>query len=279
MDKEIQSDVQEDIVGQPEPLGDNQESPMPSEDEKSAENLEEGQLPEEVSERTRKEFEKLKNANKELSEKLKKTESEGVLNNVYENLFTPTPKAVPQQSVTHLSEAQVDNIAMRFVDDEGNVNIDALNRALTDANERAKRAEQEALKARESVAKDREQREVQEAHAKFPWLNPKDPSFDRQAFELVRDRLVRSMIEGTQKPLVEIAAQVMEVYKPIDVSQAKEQAVQEFKDTQTKKAQASSVSQGKGMPRESTDYSELRTRTMLGDESAIAERLRAITSK
>ena len=279
MDKEIQSDVQEDIVGQPEPLGDNQESPMPSEDEKSAENLEEGQLPEEVSERTRKEFEKLKNANKELSEKLKKTESEGVLNNVYENLFTPTPKAVPQQSVTHLSEAQVDNIAMRFVDDEGNVNIDALNRALTDANERAKRAEQEALKARESVAKDREQREVQEAHAKFPWLNPKDPSFDRQAFELVRDRLVRSMIEGTQKPLVEIAAQVMEVYKPIDVSQAKEQAVQEFKGTQTKKAQASSVSQGKGMPRESTDYSELRTRTMLGDESAIAERLRAITSK
>lgn len=260
-----------------EPVEEKQVEQMPGSDQQPTE-AEEGQLPDEVTERTRKQFEKLTETNKKLAEENAKLKGQGELSSVFDSLFTPKPKAVPPESMSHLNGAQVDSIATKFVDDEGNVNIDALNRALFEANERAKRAEQEALRARQSVMQDKEQREVAEAHAKYPWLDPKSPSFDRQAFELVRDRLVRNMIEGTHRPLVSIAEQVMEVYKPTDVSKAKEQAVQDFKDTQVKKAQASTVQSGRGQPRQENDYSELRERSIRGDITALEERLKAVTS-
>lgn len=274
MDNETQASQEE--VGQTEPVAEQEvESPMPSDE--IAEPEEEGQLPEEVSDRTRKEFEKLKGSNKELAEKLKKYESETALNNVFDDLFAPKATR-PQVDTSHLSEKQVENIAVRYIDDEGNVNVELLNRTLVEANERAKRAEMEAMRTRESVQKDREQRELQEAYKEHPWLDPKHPSFDRTAFELVRDRIVRNMIEGNKPPLVDVARQVAEVYKPIDVSTAREQAVNDFKETQAKKAQATSVQQGKGQPRQSTSLSDLRERTVRGDTNAIDERLAALTS-
>jgi hypothetical protein len=186
---------------------------------------------------------------------------------------------VPQKSLSHLNEAQVDNIATKFIDDDGNVDINALNQTLIQANERAKRAEQQAQQARQSVMQDREQREVAEAHAKHPWLDPKSPTFDRKGFELVRDRIVRNMVEGSHKPLVNIAEEVMEVYKPATDESVKEQAVKEFKDSQVKKAQASSVQQGKGQPREYSPLSDLKDRTLRGDLQAIEERISNATSK
>lgn len=280
MEDQTLTDTQEDVGGQQEELGENQDEAMPTSDEKSTEVQEESALPDEVTERTRKEFEKLKSSNKELSEKLRKFEGEETLGNVFDSLFTPKQRSqVPQQNFSHLNEGQVDNIATKFVDEDGTVDINALNQALVEANERAKRAELSALRARQSIMQDREQREVTEAHAKYPWLDPKSPTFDRKGFELVRDRIVRNMVEGEQKPLVAIAEEVMEVYKPIDEDKAKEQAVQDFKTSQSKKAQASSVQQGKGQPRDINPLSDLRERTFLGDKNAIEERINAATSE
>jgi hypothetical protein len=273
-----QTDIQEDVGGQQEAPEENQDEEMPTSEQTSTEEGEEGALPNEVSERTRKEFEKLKGTNKELSEKLRKYEGEETLGNVFDSLFTPQQKKqVPQQNLSHLNEVQVDNIATKFVDDDGTVDINALNQALVQANERAKQAEQQARLARQSVMQDREQREVAEAHAKHPWLDPKNPNFDRKGFELVRDRIVRNMVEGKHKPLVSIAEEVMEVYKPSDQSTA-EKAVKDYKDSQVKKAQASSVQSGRGQPRETNPLSDLRERTSRGDISAIEERIKALTS-
>ena len=279
MEDQNLTDVQEDVGGQQESPEENLDEAMPTSDEKSTEEPEEGALPDEVTERTRKEFEKLKNSNKELSEELRKFKGEESLGNVFDSLFTPKQKSeVPQQNLSHLNEVQVDNIATKFVDDDGTVDINALNQALVQANERAKRAEQQALQARQSIMQDREQREVAEAHAKYPWLDPKNPDFDRKGFELVRDRIVRNMVEGSHRPLVSIAEEVMEVYKPTDPS-ASEKAVKEYKESQSKKAQASNVQVGRGQPRENNPLSDLRERTTRGDLSAIEERIQAVTSE
>jgi hypothetical protein len=242
------------VIGQQEPEG-KQEAPMPSEVQPAGEQ----ELPVDVSERTRQEFEKLKESNRKLKEELEARKPEQPVE------YGP--------NYTFLNERQVDAITDDFVDAEGNVDIVGLNKALKLANQRAERAESLVSK----IEKRERQKMVVEAHSKHPYLDPNGSAYDPKFYGLVRDRLVREFAEGKDRPLVEVADEIATFYKPVvsedKLEQVKQDAVEQYKQTQQTKAQVSAV--GSTQKRaEEPSYEDLRKRTREGDRSAFAERLR-----
>jgi hypothetical protein len=258
-----------------EPAEEQQAPSMPEEEQKPTEAT--GQLPDAASERTKLEFEKLKAHNRDLADKLKQQQSTQYGTNVFESVYGQTPRTQVAPPATPLQGRQE---VPNFVDENGYVDTEALKRSLNEATTRAQRAEQEAKLTRDVVRQQEEKRQIKEAHEKYPWLNP-DPTndqFDRDSFELVRDRIVRNMWEGREQSLSEIAEEVSKFHTPsVKSEEIKEQAVAEFKKTQTVKAQASAVQTGRGQPREeNVRLDELRDRTRRGDDSALNERLKNI---
>lgn len=253
---------------------DSNQSVMPAEEQKPIEtegNF--GELPEEVKDRTKEQFEKLKATNQSLAEKLRRYEQSADQESVYDSFRGEMPQ------YENLNKSQVDNIAQQFVDQYGNVDINALNGALVNANKVAQEAALEARRAREDARRAEEDRQVREAHAQYPWLDPRSDEFDPQGYELVKDRVLRGMYEGKKKSLTDIAAEVTKVYKAgHSPEKVREEAVSEFKESQIKKAQVSNVTRGTGQNREETPLSDLRERTKSGDERALDQRLSRLTS-
>lgn len=271
-DKEVQETEQGQVI---EPVEEQPTASMPEENQKPTEAT--GQLPDAVSERTRQEFEKLKAHNRELANKLTKAESTQYGNSVFESVYgqKSQPQAVPPTVPFQGKQETVPN----FVDANGYVDVEAQTRFLNDLALRTQHAEAEARQTRETVRQQEEKRQIKEAHEKYPWLNPSDSGqFDPTSFELVRDRLVRNMWEGREQTLAEVAEEVTKFHTPsVKAEEIKEQAVAEFKEKQTIKAQASAVQSGKGQPREeSARGEELRERTRRGDNSALDERIKNI---
>lgn len=270
--------MDEKIVGQipVNPEEGNQEVSLPETEQKPTETEEVGALPEGVSERTRKEFEKLKAHNKELSDKLR-----GYEVNDYGDVFNSLrgPKAstpeVDLRAFPNLNQQQVESISNKFVDEYGNVDVEAFNRALASANATAKQAATEAREAREQLRRMEEERQAREAHSAYPQLDPKSPNFDPEFFEAVRDRLVANMYQGRQENLVDAAAKVSKFYKSETiVNKAKEQAINEFKEAEETKRQASRAPQGKPAATPAVNVDDLRARISRGDETALAERMK-----
>ena len=255
---------QDQVTGQDEPqvvaqsLPDN-ESPLPSEEtvESEIDSEVEESLPESASERTRKEFEKLKDANRKLKEEL---DARGSRNDLSDYL------------PSHLTQRQTEEIKTDFVDQNGYVDVNTLNRALKEANDRARRAEDLAL----SNVKERESRMVQEAHLKHPYLDPRSPQHDRKFYDAVRDRMVRYFSEGVEKPLAEVADEIADFYKPEitpeKVEVEKQKAVEGYKQSQTTRAIINTSPTQKREP--ANDLDDLRVKTRSGDSTALQERIR-----
>jgi len=245
----------------------NQQETMPVSDQKPAdETLEEadtadeankGELPESVSERTRQQFEKLKRHNQELSAKLAQKETQPV-ESVFDNFH---PKQVAD-SYENLNTNQVQNIVNQFVDQDGNVDINGLNNALTNANLQAQQAVGEARKAREEIARYEENRQTKEAYAKYPQLDPlsKD-KFDRDFYNLVRDRMVSNFTKGIKKTFRQVSDDIAKIYHPTNPSKIKEEAVADYKQKQQARRQGP-LEPGKGQaPTDQATLDELRKET------------------
>lgn len=257
------------------PVEEKLDTEIPAVEQKQADDS--GKLPEEVSSRTKSEFEKLRAHNKQLSEKLSKFESQEI-GDVFSSIYGQNTQT-QQQQFPNLPQGRQQEIAQSFVDANGYVDVEAISRALKEANEKASRAEADAKYTKESVRRKDEKQQVSEAHEKYPWLNPENhDQFDPQGFELVRDRVLRNMVDGREQTLAQVASEITKFYKPsVNTESVKEQAVTEYKEKQTAKAQASAVQTGKGQPREDVvRLDELRKRTQLGDQSALDERLKNI---
>jgi DNA-directed RNA polymerase specialized sigma54-like protein len=141
-------------------------------------------LPEDVSERTRTEFEKLKAHNKELSEKLKSLEPKP--QSVFDSLRPQTP-----QAFGNLTPQQVGDISQKYTDGEGYLDENALSQALRDANERARRAEVAAQQTRDEFRQFEEKEQVRKTHSKFPQLDSNSDQFDPRFWE-TRSKTTRS---------------------------------------------------------------------------------------
>ncbi len=242
--------------------------PMPSSD-KPAETPEpkEPALPDGASERTKEEFEKLKEHNRELAAKLAAYETQEPKVSVIDSLRPPPGPSAPVSP-----QPQGSNIPPGFVDTEGNVDIALLNRTLAEANERARRAEAEARRSREDISRFEENRTTQEVHKAYPQVDPNSKTFDPRFYELVRNEMIGQLMKG-QQDFMEACKKVSDLYQPADTGKAKEEAVKEYKDTEAKKEQINATGGG-GKGKAGPDP-ELVSKTHKGDRNALYERLQA----
>jgi hypothetical protein len=240
-----------------------QPEPIPSENKpaESAEPI----LPDGVKERTKEEFDKLKTHNSELKQELE----------TYKNKVSVLDSLKPSPTFPNLSETKVEEVKNELVDENGYVDVNRLNLALKTANDRAEKAEAKANQAEQRVQNFEESEAVKKAHAEFPQLDPHNTEgFDPKFYEAVRNELVSQMMKGGQD-LVKAAHDVSSWYQPkVDVGQAKEEAVKEYKTKVSKRDQAGSatVSKGKEIP---SNRQELIDRTLKGDNMALFKRLQA----
>ena len=276
--------VQEQGVQEPQSTPE----PMPSSNDQTdvvtsapdqSENL---SLPEEgVSERTRKEFEKLKDRLRQAEEQLQVRQNlppePDLGSSVYDTLRPQQPVPMPQpQSYDFLNQKQVDTITEKFIDDQGNVDIQGLNHTLAQANRAAQEAKFENQRLRERIEKFEETQEVKDAHSVHPWLDPKSKEFDRNRFDQVRDRIIRvKYMEGKPITLLD-AANAIAGTPAVNLEKLKEEAVAQYKQTQQNRVQGP-IEAGRGETRSTqATQADLRTRTQNGDMGAILERLRNV---
>lgn len=284
----------EEVLEQPQVAEDKQPEPMPSSEpnqtEAEADNTVTDQdnddlaLPEGVQERTRQQFEKLK---AELAAAKAQAKSKADNTSYGDSVFdTFRPKQSVQQSnagdFNYLNQTQVDAIANQFVDPEGNVDINGLNKALSSANQNAQRALQRAQSAEERLMRYEETQQVRDAHAVHPELDPSSKEFNPEFFEAVKDRLLRNMYEGKEQTLLNVANSLKKtVATPVNLDKVKSEAVTQYKTTQQNRIQGP-IESGKGESR-STDANlqELRLESrkeniLAGNTPSLDERLRNV---
>lgn len=245
-----------------------QPEPVPSSQQPAEETQD---LPEDASQRTREQFEKLTKKNQELAQKLEKFEqskSQEPPKSVFDDL-RPS-----QQDYSHLDQQQVDQISSDFVDENGYVDVQRLNKALSEANRRAQEAIQMAQQAQQRAQKFEETEQQRRAFSKHPRLDPSSDQFDRRFHEAVRNEVIGQMMSGSGSvDLIGAADKVAEFMGASEkVSKAKEEAVQQYKQTAAQKKQA----QVQASPSANyADSQEVTRRMQKGDRDAFAERLKA----
>lgn len=233
-------------------------SELPTEETQSQQ---ENSLPENAAERTRKEFEKLLTSNKELKARLKELES------VKQPDSSNTKSSVFDNS-SSISEDMGD-----YVDEEGNVLIDKLNKDLRALKLSALEAKALAEDAKNTI-------EVEKAVSKHPYLDPASSEYDPQFTELVKDRMARHQLEGKSSSLSFAADEVLKVYKPANSSlKEKEEAIAEYKKSQVAKAQVGAVNTGRNIRVDQTTEDlkrKMYSYNSADRSSAIQERLKNI---
>lgn len=239
----------------------------------------EAELPEDAKERTKLEFEKLKEHNRQLAEEVERlSRPQPVLDGL-----RPTAQAV-QAEYPNLTQKQVNDTIESLVDDNGYIDEALLKNTLNQANQQVAKAQAEAFAARQeakqalaAVNKYGQDRETRIAHKKFPQVDPESEKYDPEFFRLVRNELVGAMYEGRKLEFVEACRLIDKSYSPKkDDKQAKAQAVEEYKKSVAQKSALNPT--GSSRPQSQATQSDLVEGTMRGDENAIAARLAKINS-
>ncbi len=244
--------------------------PMPSSVQPAEAN--EG-LPEDVSDRTKQEFEKLKLHNKELAEKLAALEQPPV---------TPQPQFTSvldelnpsSNQFGSLTPAQVEEVTNEIQDKDGFVDMDLLNKTLREANRRAQLAEEKARKAEERIEKFEETQTTRVVHEKYPQLDPHSPNFDARFYEFVKNDLIGQMMKG-QKDYMASAKKAEQFFAQQNQQKEQQQAqVEENQKVISQREQASVTTGGAKAPQQA-QYEELVKGTLTGDNLSIGQRLQA----
>ena len=229
-------------------------------------------LPDGVSERTAKEFEKLKEHNKILAEKLK--EHEVKLEQPKKSGLDDIKYNAPQFAA--LSQGQIDNVAQNFVDENGYVDIESLTKALNQANANALAAAAEAKRSREEIERYNHTSEVKATYKEYPELDPDNENYDETFYEMTENEIYGQLKKGKKVNFLDAANRVAKLYNP----RAKKQAASEAKEQEkananTKRVQATTtVGQNKATA-QSVEHDELVERSRKGDRDAIFKRLQA----
>lgn len=243
------------------------------------------ELPEEASERTRKEFEKLKEHNRLMAEELKALKNPPAQRRSALDIFQPT-QASPQQQPPVFAPpfatrppVQEEPLKPIEPDENGYIDINALNQTVQRVNdltrqaqEEARRAREEARRAEERVSKFEHTDKTLKTYEKFPYLDPNRPEFDEKFSDLVRKELLDQMVNQGRENYIEAAERVKRDY--YDPSSKPEPKVDpKVEENVAKRDQINA------MPRASKGESEpeqefLVQETRRGNRSAIYQRLK-----
>ena len=230
-----------------------------------------GELPEEASERTRNEFEKLKAHNRQLKEQVDSLKSRTTPRpNLVDELY---PQVQPQQNVHNLSAEQVSIASSaNLVDENGYVDIAALNATFAQLNKQANDARQEAQAARQQVERYEHTQEARQVYKEYPQLDPENDDFDESFANLVKRNMIGQMYESGKSSYLKAAKEIGSLLK---TDPKKAQSEEEKQANLQKRDLASqSVNTAKRQSSNST-LEELRTKSVNGDMDAISQRLKA----
>lgn len=226
------------------------------------------ELPEEVKERTRRNFERMR---KERDDARKEAEALRLSRQ-------QAPFQIPE--TPNLTQAQVKQIENNFVDEDGNVDVLGLQKALQQSNQQSALATQQAQeaiiqaqKSQEEIRRYEQTRQAQEAYTHYPQLDPDNPDYDETFYLAVRNHLIGDYSEGKNTTLIQAASQIAKYYKPVE--EVKKQAVSEYKQSQEKRSQGP-IESGRGESRSQRDEDSLRRGTMMNETEAIMERLKRV---
>lgn len=211
-----------------------------------------------MSDRTREQFEKLKQSNKELAAKLAEKE-QAITKSVLDELHP-----INEEPVSQAEDYQID--------EDGTVDVAQLNRVLKQTQQAAQMARQEALQAKARADRLAKERSEESVHSKFPQLVPGSKDFDPDFFKRVKNELIGQMMEGKEN-YMEAAETVAKLFQKTNVEEKVEQKVEEFKKT-TEAKQNINAGTGSANNRTYSDDNELSKRTQMGDLEAFRERLK-----
>jgi hypothetical protein len=237
----------------------------------------ESELPEDASERTREQFEKLKKHNEELQKQLKAQADQKPATSVFDEFLNPgdsEPKVPAPSSFEFkgLPQKQVEDTIQNLVDKDGYLDEKVLKNTLNELKKAAQDAKEEAANLRKEVQKREENDQVRQTHKKYPQLDPKSSNFDPKFFEKVKKEMIVQFVNGS-RDFMKAADTIAEDYplksgEPSD-TQKKQDQVRQIN------AIGSSASRSSTKPAPSSQEDEdLVRRTRAGDTSALMERLK-----
>lgn len=235
-------------------------------------------LPTDVSARTKEQFDKLTEHNKQLAEenaRLKAGATPVTENSVFDSFRIPESASVPTPVPTQfpgLTTNQVNDVLERLVDKDGYVDQKILVDTLKELRDKVTKAETETQRAKQEYERIQENEQVQRAHSKYPQLDPKSKSFDPNFFNAVKNELIGQMIQGN-KDMTGAADKVASWYKT-EIKSDQSQSEAQKKQDQVRQINAIGSSTGRGSYTPSSDEVDLVKRTRAGDQSALMERLK-----
>ena len=239
-----------------------------------------GELPEEVKERTREEFEKLKAKNKELAEKLNLYESPIPKKRSALDAFAPPEEKVPPQPEVQPQKAEpkVEDINPITPDENGYIDVGALNQTIAQINERNRRAEeqsrmaaQQARLAEDRVSKYEHTEKTLKTYEKHPYLDPNTEAFDEKFSELTKLEIIRQMTEEGTADYLKAANKVKaDFYDPTKQQAQPEKKLDENVAKRDQINALSGVQKGEKEPEQEYLVSESRK----GNRDALYQRLK-----
>lgn len=235
----------------------------------------EPKLPEEVKDRTKEEFDKLLERNRALAEEnasLKTTLSPkptSLLDEIYPSFN--------QQQFPDLPKGKAEEVAQKFVDAEGYVDVSKVSDALAQAQSEAQAAREDARQARQEVERHAISQDLEKAYIKHPYLDPDNEAFDENFYNLVRNEVYGQAIKhGKKETFVNAAQTVLKVYNP-QTKKAESVAAQDAKTkaTQEQRQQATTSVGATKKGEEPIVDPDLVEKSQKGDRDAIYKRLQA----
>jgi len=196
-------------------------------------------LPDEASERTKEQFEKLKESNKELAQKLE----------ILEKVNQPeTPKISALERLRPQSQAQVptetpkeEEVEEQLIDKDGYIDEARLKSSLDNSKRRAKDAEEKARlaqqKADEAVRRIEEYEvtnEKKRVHSDFPEIDPYSPKFNPELYDQVSKDMLWNLVNVGQEDFYGSTAKVVNQFRQKNAGVEEQKQVQQIKTEQVK---------------------------------------------
>jgi hypothetical protein len=247
----------------------------------------------EITERTKEQFEKLKEHNAELKKKLEEQNlpKKNALDSLYpeppQYPLPPTTNVVPTpQQFPNLTPREIKDVFSGLVDSQGYVDSGLLIQTLKETDQRAKSAEEELKTTREELKQvgrkqdDFERKQVmKEVHSTFPKLDPENAlteddfrRFDQNFYDLFQGEIMRQWTNAGSADPLRVAQKVSDILYGVKKAD-KEKA--EAAETAKKNINATTV-KPTSTASNYKDKDELISATRKGSHGALMERLNRI---
>lgn len=245
-------------------------TPVPSE-EKPVEETQEPTLPDGVKERTTEEFEKLKESNKALKDRLAQLEGSS-----FQHISPTLDESQSDQgfdtTVPNPTAGATSSNDQNFIDEGGYVDTALLNQKLSKAERAAQEAQQAVAKLQAERRQDQLEAVKQKTWTDFPEMALGTDAFNPEFDYKVKLELTRQLVETGKQDYYQAAKEVKKSYYSSATPQAEEAKVEK---TISQREQASAQTGTSKGSSESTDQDDLVEGTRKGDADAIYKRLQA----